>query len=134
MGGSPGRGEDAASRTFSREPVPTGLMVGRRQGTDEHLIRLATLSGPAIAVTAHAWPFQGEDKGAPGLDVISRQEDLSVAFSGGDREGARRVADLLATAMHLPDEERGSDPLMIEALDAHKERRGIEAARQPGRR
>lgn len=78
--------------------------------------------------------FKGEDKGASGLDVISRQEDLSVAFSGGDREGARRVADLLATAMHLPDEERGSDPLMIEALDAHKERRGIEAARQPGRR
>ena len=78
--------------------------------------------------------FKGEDKGAPGLDVISRQEDLSVAFSGGDRGGARRVADLLATAMHLPDEERGSDPLMIEALDAHKERRGIEAARQPGRR
>ena len=36
--------------------------------------------------------------------------------------------------MHLPDEERGSDPLMIEALDAHKEHRGIEAARQPGRR
>jgi len=78
--------------------------------------------------------FKGEDKGAPGLDVISRQEDLSVAFGGGDREGARRVADLLATAMHLPDEERGSDPLMIEALDAHKERGGGGAARQPGRR
>ena len=78
--------------------------------------------------------FKAEGRGAPGLDVISRQEDLSVAFGGGDREGARRVADLLATAMHLPDEERGSDPLMIEALDAHKERRGIEAARQPGRR
>ena len=86
MGGSPGRGEDDASRIFSREPVPTGLMVGRQQGIDEHLIRLATLSGPAIAVAAHAWQFQGEDKGAaarsslngaPGEDATRRPRGAS---------------------------------------------------------
>lgn len=64
--------------------------------------------------------FKAEGRGAPGLDVISRREDLSVTFSGGDREGVRRVADLLATAMHLPDEERMSDPLMLEALDTRR--------------
>lgn len=78
--------------------------------------------------------FKGGDKGTSSLDVIARQENLSVTFGSGDRKGARRVADLLATAMRLPDEERMSDPLMIEALGAQKERRGIEAAQKSGRR
>lgn len=78
--------------------------------------------------------FKGGDKGTSSLDVIARQENLSVTFGSGDRKGARRVADLLATAMRLPDEERMSDPLMIEALGAQKESRGIEAAQKSGRR
>ncbi len=60
---------------------------------------------------------QGED-GAR-MDVITKDENLAVDFAdwaaaGEQGERLRRVADVLMTAANLPEQERRSDPLLVD--------------------
>ena len=51
------------------------------------------------------------------LEVLTenRGNDLQLSFSSSDREAATRIADILATVMHIPDSEVKEDPLVVEA-------------------
>lgn len=51
------------------------------------------------------------------LEVVTgnRGNDLRLSFSSSDREAATRIADILATVMHIPDSEVKEDPLVVEA-------------------
>lgn len=63
------------------------------------------------------------------MDIITKGENIRIAFGGKAAEGealenARRIGDILATAMNLPEEERGNDPLLsCETLPATAEAR-----------
>lgn len=55
---------------------------------------------------------------SPVLDVITKDENIRLTFDGwatkrAGLEGARRLGNLLAAAMDLPDEERRTDPLLV---------------------
>lgn len=73
--------------------------------------------------------FQELGKQGPVLDIITKDENIRIAFGGKVAEGealenARRIGDILATAMNLPEEERGHDPLLFcETLSAAAEAR-----------
>lgn len=65
-------------------------------------------------------PDDGDSEGGPVLEIITRDENFRVTFrpwagEGENLEGARRLGDMLATAMNLPEEERRADPLILEA-------------------
>ena len=54
---------------------------------------------------------------SPVLDVITKAENIKLTFDSWATkqvglDSARRLGNLLATAMDLPDEERRSDPLL----------------------
>ena len=63
------------------------------------------------------------------MDVITKDENIRITFDewaaeGEALENARRIGDILATAMNLPEEERGHDPLLsCETLPATVEAR-----------
>lgn len=73
--------------------------------------------------------FQELGKQGPVLDIITKGENIRITFDGWVAEGealenARRIGDILATAMNLPEEERGHDPLLsCETLPATAEAR-----------
>lgn len=73
--------------------------------------------------------FQELGKQGPVLDIITKDENIRIAFGGKAAEGealenAWRIGDILATAMNLPEEERGHDPLLFcETLSAAAEAR-----------
>ena len=61
--------------------------------------------------------FTEQGKGSPVLDVITKDENFTFTFddwahAGPGLQRARRLADILASAMNLPDDERRSDPLL----------------------
>lgn len=65
--------------------------------------------------------FTEQGKGSPVLDVITKDENLAFTFDdwahrGADLEKARRLANILAGAMNLPEGERRSDPLLSGCL------------------
>ena len=73
--------------------------------------------------------FQELGGQGPVLDIITKGENIRITFDGWAAEGealenARRIGDILATAMNLPEEERGHDPLLsCETLSATAEAR-----------
>lgn len=73
--------------------------------------------------------FQELGGQGPVLDIITKGENIRITFDGWAAEGealenARRIGDILATAMNLPEEERGHDPLLsCETLSAMAEAR-----------
>ena len=73
--------------------------------------------------------FRELGKQGPVLDVITKDENIRITFDewaaeGEALENARRIGDILATAMNLPEEERGHDPLLsCETLPATVEAR-----------
>lgn len=63
--------------------------------------------------------FQTREKAGPVLDIITKDENIRLTFDdwAGNGEGlehARRVGNLLAAAMNLPDSERRTDALLDE--------------------
>ncbi len=61
--------------------------------------------------------FCERDKQGPVLDVITTDENVRLTFDGWAGKGqglddARRLSNLLAAAMNLPDSERRTDPLL----------------------
>ncbi|MGC4880397.1 hypothetical protein ACLQ26_29500 [Micromonospora sp. DT43] len=61
--------------------------------------------------------FRERDKRGPVLDVITTDENIRLTFDdwagkGQGLDGTRRVANLLAAAMNLPEAERRTDPLL----------------------
>ncbi|BDA63448.1 hypothetical protein [Actinomyces capricornis] len=57
--------------------------------------------------------------------TVGRDNDLHLSFSGGYSKAAEHIADLLATVMHVPEDEMKEEPYMVEA---RRELREIEAA------
>lgn len=63
--------------------------------------------------------FVERGKSGPALDIITAEENLRLTFddwarTGPELESARRLSDVLATAMNLPDSEKRTDPLLSE--------------------
>ncbi len=61
--------------------------------------------------------FRERDKQGPILEIITKDENIRLTFDAWAGQGqglddARRLADLLATAMNLPESERRTDPLL----------------------
>lgn len=61
--------------------------------------------------------FREREKQSPVLDVITRDENIRLTFDGWAVKGqglenARRLGNLLAAAMDLPEDERRTDPLL----------------------
>lgn len=70
--------------------------------------------------------FVEREKGSPELHIITKDENLSVTFDrwiskGVALEDARRLADVLATVMDIPDSERREDILMADFVDGRRE-------------
>lgn len=70
--------------------------------------------------------FVEREKGSPELHIITKDENLSVTFDrwiskGAALEDARRLADVLATVMDIPDSERRKDILMADFVDGRRE-------------
>ncbi|NUT04191.1 MAG: hypothetical protein HOV76_11985 [Hamadaea sp.] len=89
----------------------------RKQGTIEREYPLADIRYVR---------FRERDKRGPVLDIITKDENIKLTFddwAGKDQglDDARRIGDLLAAAMNLPENERRADPL----LD------GMSSTRQP---
>lgn len=61
--------------------------------------------------------FRERDKQSPVLDVITTDENIRLTFDGWagqgqGLDGARRLSNLLAAAMDIPESERRTDPLL----------------------
>lgn len=61
--------------------------------------------------------FRERDKQGPVLDIITKDENIRLTFDSWASQGegldaARRLSDLLAAAMNLPESERRTDPLL----------------------
>lgn len=70
--------------------------------------------------------FRERGKQGPALDIITKDEDLNLTFddwasSAQGLHDAQRISDLLATAINMPEDERRSDPLLIESAPADEE-------------
>ncbi|MEU8215616.1 hypothetical protein AB0C47_07590 [Micromonospora taraxaci] len=93
--------------------TPTRLFISaqsavRKQGTIERDFPLADVRYVR---------FRERDKRGPVLDVITTDENIRLTFddwagSGNGLEDSRRLANLLAAAMDLPESERRTDPLL----------------------
>lgn len=66
--------------------------------------------------------FMERPKKGPSLDIITKDENLSFTFDSWATDGqpladARRLANVFATAMYLPEEEQQRDPLLALSED-----------------
>lgn len=92
----------------------------RKQGEIERIFPLADIRYVR---------FRERERQSPVLDIITVDENIRLTFDGWSTKGAgldraRRLGNVLASAMQLPEEEIASDPLLSEA---HIEGRAITA-------
>ncbi|MGG7464769.1 hypothetical protein [Plantibacter sp. YIM 135347] len=70
--------------------------------------------------------FVERDKQSPVLDIITKDENVKLTFDGWAHKGpgleaARRLANLLAAAMRVPESERRTDPLLAGGVSEMQE-------------
>ena len=70
--------------------------------------------------------FREREKQGPTLDIITKDEDLNFTFddwasSGPGLDSARRLGDILASAVNLPEQEKRADPLLLRGEAAQRE-------------